>query len=724
MQGEQTSICAALNNPTLIIEFSPDGDPIRTESQLLVFEICRACRRLRELAGRSYCEQADAVHASLFKGCTRGNLVEQARQRIERSPHILLYRENSKAHYRLVSEASRSYLEYDCPYLGLRELVFPVFFEQRVIAVLFVGQLCLHERLAYIQQRQAELLDRHKGCFSAYCSEHAASPSDLLRELQSLQSERIANPQHVLDEDRYRALIATATAELDQFERKLADQMELKRARYVRAAVNGRISEFLAALPNEISRDSDALDALWSNVQQCLSGFLCDFPARCFIVFGSRECSQGQSSKLDVVAHGGDVPWELCPRHKCAVQFDLSRVPPGALRRNCTNDDYPQLFAGLSDAANALPKECTRIRVAPVPFLPNRTMIVLVVWYGENLFRGPDGQDRGDLDRSLWSFYSVVASSLSSLIAATAQGQLKDAFRVFGHEMGQQNAGLSGLLKRYVYDPAKLKHLDMDKAADIARNVRAYIEQLRILPEQAVAILSMPQVRKRRVLAYRFIYKWREMFGVELRNKDLEVIIETSERDGVLPPPVYVDPSLFEKLLYNLLGNAIKYSHRGTRLYVDCRRTDEGTRSPHTLTITDYGKQMPNDDRLFRLFERGERRGEGIGVGLFLAKRIAEAHGGSIEACSSKVSDYNVPLIAPYLESPLAAVEPQNAHQLRAAQSELKQSGDYEAIIACDHRGGPRYANPTPNALRAEIMRATWKVIFAVTFPAGGGDLS
>ena len=74
MQGEQTSICATLNYPTFIIEFSPTGEPVRTESALLAFNICSVCMRFREFAGAGYCKQSDSVHAKLFQGCTQNDL--------------------------------------------------------------------------------------------------------------------------------------------------------------------------------------------------------------------------------------------------------------------------------------------------------------------------------------------------------------------------------------------------------------------------------------------------------------------------------------------------------------------------------------------------------------------------------------------------------------------------------------------------------------------------
>ncbi len=103
-----------------------------------------------------------------------------------------------------------------------------------------------------------------------------------------------------------------------------------------------------------------------------------------------------------------------------------------------------------------------------------------------------------------------------------------------------------------------------------------------------------------------------------------------------------VEPHLFaeadqtsvDQILLNLLRNAIKYTPSGSPVEIDARRSDEMVE----ITVRDHGPGISDEDLpfVFERFRRGAEsqrsRIEGMGVGLYLAKNLVEAHGGSISA--------------------------------------------------------------------------------------------
>ncbi len=99
-------------------------------------------------------------------------------------------------------------------------------------------------------------------------------------------------------------------------------------------------------------------------------------------------------------------------------------------------------------------------------------------------------------------------------------------------------------------------------------------------------------------------------------------------------PEVGGDAALLRRLLANLLDNAAKYSDAPAPV----TRAAAGGDGAVTLEVRDRGIGVDADDlpRLFAPFFRTDRsraRGTGgVGLGLALARRIVEAHGGSIEA--------------------------------------------------------------------------------------------
>ena len=97
-------------------------------------------------------------------------------------------------------------------------------------------------------------------------------------------------------------------------------------------------------------------------------------------------------------------------------------------------------------------------------------------------------------------------------------------------------------------------------------------------------------------------------------------------------PWVRIDAVLVERVLVNLLENAVKYTPPGTWVAVAGVARAEGVE----LSVQDGGPGLPlgRGEDLFKKFERGEREGAtpGVGLGLALCRAIVEAHGGTIHA--------------------------------------------------------------------------------------------
>ncbi len=103
---------------------------------------------------------------------------------------------------------------------------------------------------------------------------------------------------------------------------------------------------------------------------------------------------------------------------------------------------------------------------------------------------------------------------------------------------------------------------------------------------------------------------------------------------SILPenaPPVLVDANLFQRVIDNLLGNALKFSLAGTTVTIAAEFSD----SPSLrLKVIDQGLGINMEDRQ-RIFNKYEiaslRQGETpVGLGLAFCKLVVDAHGGNI----------------------------------------------------------------------------------------------
>jgi PAS domain S-box-containing protein len=121
---------------------------------------------------------------------------------------------------------------------------------------------------------------------------------------------------------------------------------------------------------------------------------------------------------------------------------------------------------------------------------------------------------------------------------------------------------------------------------------------------------------------------------------------------------VSLDLIKFKQILYNLLSNALKFSHQDGRveLHVGALENDR-----IEITVKDSGIGIkPGDmDRLFRRFQQLASNSEhcvhGTGLGLALSKELVELHGGTIEATSVFGKGTQFTVVLPRKSPPISA---------------------------------------------------------------------
>jgi signal transduction histidine kinase len=96
--------------------------------------------------------------------------------------------------------------------------------------------------------------------------------------------------------------------------------------------------------------------------------------------------------------------------------------------------------------------------------------------------------------------------------------------------------------------------------------------------------------------------------------------------------PAELDEKLIRQVLNNLIDNAIKYNHAGTKVKISSE--DQGAFVQVAVEDDGVGMEKEQLGRLFKKFSRSEKgtaeRVEGTGLGLYLAKYFIEKHGGEI----------------------------------------------------------------------------------------------
>jgi signal transduction histidine kinase len=144
-----------------------------------------------------------------------------------------------------------------------------------------------------------------------------------------------------------------------------------------------------------------------------------------------------------------------------------------------------------------------------------------------------------------------------------------------------------------------------------------------------------------RIEAGTFSYRFEEVDLARVVDEAVEAAVLAQQEVPVVGsvvgriPPIRGDRARLRQVLGNLIDNAVKYSPEGGEVRVSAAAANGAVR----IAVRDAGPGIPDDQqlRIFEKFGRAEVDGgskPGTGLGLFIARSIAEAHGGSLDVSS------------------------------------------------------------------------------------------
>ena len=171
----------------------------------------------------------------------------------------------------------------------------------------------------------------------------------------------------------------------------------------------------------------------------------------------------------------------------------------------------------------------------------------------------------------------------------------RERLEVVAHELRSPVAALTALTEAFPHAPAGARGRIVELAVAAARDVERILGDVEVLS-------SRPEVVDLGALATVF------------SAADVTVAVEGG-------PQVSVDPTRLRQAIGNLVANGLRH---GSRVEIHVGETDEGA----ILDVVDDG---PGVDPVIDPFVRGSSTAGSSGVGLWLARAIAEAHGGTLE---------------------------------------------------------------------------------------------
>jgi PAS domain S-box-containing protein len=283
---------------------------------------------------------------------------------------------------------------------------------------------------------------------------------------------------------------------------------------------------------------------------------------------------------------GSSYPWQECPVHSSVTSEHASYLPEQRyIRRDGT--------------------------AFPVEIVMSPLVVEGVVTGAVQSFR--DVSEREEMEEIKRQFVSVVSHELRTPLTS-----IKGSLQML-------DSGLLGPLEPDQQELVSMAVANADRLGNLVNDIldlerldagRMPLEPARVsatdLAQQAVA----------------GIHGAAEAAGVRL---SLEL------PEGPAPDEVLVDPHRLLQVLTNLLGNAIKFSERGSTVTVAVTTTPESV----GIAVADHGRGIPADqlasvfDRFGQVESGDARREGGTGLGLAIAKEITERSEGSLTVAST-----------------------------------------------------------------------------------------
>ena len=602
--------------------------------------------------------------------------------------------------YYYPNQKEKEFFVFRCIYTDLYKVAFPLYVQGRVIAILFIGQF----KISSSERKTTSWVNsvRNKKSVESFLSNKKIFETefDLVTHIQA----------SVLDE------ISTISEYLEsQFRKK-------KRMR-LHTALNDGLRVFkedvfeLLTSGNVVKKydyHTEVKSQFIKIVKKCFSSFFEEAGLASVALFIEGE--KGQYLYKTTHAHSLNVEKYFVDFRR--VAYEKTVTAGESIRYFGLSDNSQHLWEQFFQKEDAyseklhIPSDCTVIsnRILHVP------PVLIIVQVVKQHFSLPIKEVFEELEICIKN----INYELAHLTTVLARYDSDTILRVYKHEIVHQILGISdkaGFLKDGMLD--KLPEM---KKKHISDDINLCLDVLSFMTENIDVITGNVGLAGRRLTQKEFDVDdkiFNRVMGLFVKQKKLKELWFTKHNQ--LPERTIVGPlDALDIIYFNLMSNAIKYSHTGSNIELAIENTSAFSR-PFRLSITDYGVGISEDikDQIFKLFYRGDISSssvDGSGIGLGVAKRVSEMIGAQLEWSCKKISDYNIPLLVRFMQLPSSERERIWSRQeiISDEYERLERSHIISKAVSQDYVKSKKKVYD--DEFRLELEDATYAVTFTLEF--------
>lgn len=694
---------------------------IRIDSVSSFYALRNTCRNLRVAAGEKYCMECDYYHAKYCQNIFAKGLVKNNR--------LDFFSEKYTEPTVCTASNNREYIIYDCPMLGYCEICFPIFINNKIIGVFFVGEILLEYKKKRIQEVRNGFLDKNKHIFNDYCNNWGKKEKNIRERVINLISTEwsneeillkdnnnnsrsldVVNFQESISRDVFEKLIDECALNVVDLENRLKDLWKHKQSLYFKniiQEINRNFNEEYKEIKSYKTITYNDIQNLFEILYKCVAKIRIDFKFDYCRVFENLPIMQGTEFEMDIEELIGFCPY-------IDLKFDFSKI----------DLNLSSYKSSLKEKNNNLINCFTCKTIDNITNRINDTTDIiiacenLVVVFGiesicrkkEEKYYKPNYTDI--LFEEIGKSFLNMCNAFENISAVFMQQQYHRTLRMYRHECAH-------LAKRIQQDNLYYSNrkiyelLSNEKKNNIYKDINSISQLLQHLStniglivgsvnnESLINDYSLINIRNE-------INKWRAMYRLELAKKNIRLYNATDkEYEG---QSVFSHEELLCLLLYNLIDNAIKYSYWGTNINAEIINDGLGSK----IIVEDYGMEIENNNHPYDLFYREKNASKkriGDGIGLYSAKRVATILGLNLYHSCEKISDFNIPLVN---EAKTRKLVFDNMEEAYKEFENLNDDVLYKILIDEEYYANKKYSRLSNERILNEIYRPTYHVVFTV----------
>lgn len=593
---------------------------------------------------------------------------------------------------------NRTYLLYKCPHVQLYKFSFPIYFGNEVIGILFLGQFHIQDKQIkgflwqHRQKPDTENVDRHhiyRREFTSVQNMIDFVEKEIIPYVFSLEQTIklfVENKRH----EWLKEIIGKQTLSIDSWLLKgLANSLRMKN-------------------PSNLIQNS-----FFNAVQESISSYM----------------EYIETSSISLYFQENTTSWDTHVWKEKVTKISFTKTE---FVKRSISIDYVQLNNKLQlDLQNEFVSTCNdenlwlyrclcesqenKSDIVAYTARPPYFIFSICYLQSKNTL-----ENRDKILLLLKDFFVEVMHAITYLSIILAENNTKTVLRIYRHEITHQLLALEK--NNWFLEPKRLREINDHKLQHIAQDQLQCLKGLDYVTQNIDVITGKIFERmehlhqEREIDVHKELYNRLENLYQKVKDEKKVWFFFQNNSDGTVP--LLSSFPLLDIILFNLLSNAIKYSHPGSRIWFTYEDTVLHAR-PHCINITNYGIPIDTSDpeQVFQIYYRGAEASdcaEGSGIGLHVAKSIADAMGASIKWRCKKISQFNIPMVARFLSLPPEKQTTFNfdLKELGREKIRLMFSNKWESII------NPSFLENSEkwgrNAFEHEMMEPTYEIIFSV----------